>query len=89
MKNKICKLSDLKIGQEAKIISVKAQNKVIRKHLLDMGMIKGTIVRIEKIAPMGDPIDISLRGYELCIRKLDLERIEVEMVEDCIGWKSK
>lgn len=74
------KLSNLKIGQKAKIISINVNDKAIKRHLLDMGLTRGTIVQIKKIAPMGDPIDISLRSYELCIRKADLMQIEVEMI---------
>jgi len=78
-----CLLSDLMVGQKAKILKLNETNKAIRRHLLDMGMIKDTEVTIKKIAPMGDPIDISLRDYELCIRKADLSKIEVEVVK----WK--
>jgi len=76
-----CLLSDLMVGQKAKILKLNETNKAIRRHLLDMGMIKDTEVTIKKIAPMGDPIDISLRDYELCIRKADLSKIEVEVVK--------
>ena len=76
-----CVLSDLKVGQTAKILKLNETNKAIRRHLLDMGIIKDTEVTIKKIAPMGDPIDISLRDYELCIRKADLSKIEVEVVK--------
>lgn len=76
-----CVLSDLKVGQTAKILKLNETNKAIRRHLLDMGMIRDTKVTIKKIAPMGDPIDISLRDYELCIRKADLSKIEVEVVK--------
>ena len=76
-----CVLSDLKVGQTAKVLKLNETNKAIRRHLLDMGIIKGTEVTIKKIAPMGDPIDISLRDYELCIRKADLNKIEVEVVK--------
>ena len=76
-----CVLSDLKVGQKARILKLKETNKAIRRHLLDMGLIKDTEVTIKKIAPMGDPIDISLRDYELCIRKADLRKIEVEVVK--------
>ena len=76
-----CVLSDLNVGQTAKIIKLNETNKAIRRHLLDMGIIRDTEVSIKKIAPMGDPIDISLRDYELCIRKADLEKIEVEVVK--------
>lgn len=76
-----CVLSDLKVGQVAKILKLNETNKAIRRHLLDMGMTRDTIVAIKKIAPMGDPIDISLRDYELCIRKADLSKIDVEVVK--------
>lgn len=74
-----CKLSELKIGQTAKVLNLKEENKAIRRHLLDMGVTRGVNIAIKKIAPMGDPIDISLRDYELCLRKEDLKKIEVEV----------
>ena len=76
-----CLLSDLRVGQIAKILKLNETNRAIRRHLLDMGMTRDAIVTIKKIAPMGDPIDISLRDYELCIRKTDLSKIEVEVVK--------
>ena len=75
-----CVLADLKVGQKAKVLKLNETNKVIRRHLLDMGITRDTIVTVKKIAPMGDPIDISLRDYELCICKSDLSKIEVEVV---------
>lgn len=82
MKNvgNICNLSELKIGQVAKIIENKVTNKNIRRHLFDMGFIVGTEVKVKKIAPMGDPIDIELRGYEIAVKKADLKQIEVEVI---------
>lgn len=77
----ICKLSDLKVGQRAKVLKLEISNKQIRRHLLDMGITRDTKVYIKKIAPMGDPIDIALRDYELAIRKADLQMIEVEVIE--------
>ena len=74
-------LSDLKIGQKAKILKLNVSNKEIRRHLLDMGLTRGTIVKIKKKAPFGDPIDIELRDYQLCISKSDLSQIEVEVVK--------
>lgn len=74
-------LSDLKVGQKGKVLQIKITNKQIKRHLLDMGITRGTVVEIKKIAPMGDPIDIKLRDYELCIRKADLQQIEVQMME--------
>jgi Fe2+ transport system protein FeoA len=73
-------LSELNVGQKAKILKLNVQNKEIRRHLLDMGLTRGTKVEIKKKAPMGDPIDIKLRDYELCISKSDLSQIEVEVV---------
>ena len=77
---KKCVLSDLKVGQRARVLKLNETNKAIRRHLLDMGITQGTVVTIKKIAPMGDPIDIALRDYELCICKGDLSKIEVEII---------
>ena len=78
----ICELSELKIGQTAIVKKLKIQDKQIRRHLLDMGIKRGVKVKIKKIAPMGDPIDIELRGYQLAIRKADLKLIEVEVTKE-------
>ena len=75
------KLDELKVGQKAKVIKLDVENKEIRRHLLDMGITRGVEVKIKKITPMGDPSDIELRDYELCIRKADLNKIEVEVVK--------
>lgn len=75
-----CLLSDLGVGQRAKVLKINETNKAIRRHLLDMGITRDTEVTVKKIAPMGDPIDISLRDYELCICKADLSQIEVEVI---------
>lgn len=82
MKNKDekCNLAELKVGQKAKVTKLNITNKAIKRHLLDMGITRGVEIKIKKIAPMGDPIDIELRDYELCIRKADLEKIEVEVL---------
>ena len=74
-------LSKLNVGQKAKIVKLNVENKEIRRHLLDMGLTRGTKIEIKKKAPMGDPIDIKLRDYELCISKSDLSQIEVEVVD--------
>ena len=74
-------LSRLNVGQKAKIVKLDVHNKEIRRHLLDMGLTRGTKVEIRKKAPMGDPIDIKLRDYELCISKSDLSQIEVEVIQ--------
>lgn len=74
-------LSDLKIGQVAKVLALHSDNKALRRRLLDMGITKGVEVTIKKIAPLGDPIDIELRGYELCIRKSDMQNIDIEVIK--------
>lgn len=75
-----CNLSELKVGQKAKVLKLNEENKAIRRHLLDMGITRGVEITIKKVAPMGDPVDIELRDYELCLRKEDLTKIEVEVI---------
>ncbi|MDR0992139.1 MAG: ferrous iron transport protein A [Ruminococcus sp.] len=70
-------LNDIKIGQSAKVIDVSG-NAALRRHILDMGVTKGTDVTIKKAAPLGDPIQISVRGYELSLRRDDAKLISVE-----------
>ena len=74
-------LSELKVGQRARVEKLEVQDKEIRRHLLDMGVTRGVVVEIKKIAPMGDPIDIKIRDYELCISKSDLSQIKVEVIK--------
>ena len=86
MKNKVLKkgdkahLSDLKIGQRAKVLGLHLDKPELRRHLLDMGITKGTEILIKKVAPRGDPVDIELRGYELCIRKEEMKNIDIEVL---------
>ena len=72
-------LDQVAVGTEVKIIAVGGEGQ-LRVRLLDMGLIPQTVVRVQKVAPMGDPIEIHLRGYELTIRKEDAARIEVEQI---------
>lgn len=80
-KGQECHLSDLKIGQKAIVLGFHLDKPEVRRHLLDMGITKGTEILIKKVAPMGDPVDIELRGYELCIRKEEMKNIDVEVIE--------
>lgn len=73
-------LDQLAIGKSAKILAVGGEG-ALRCRLLDMGLIPRTLVTLRKVAPMGDPIEIHLRGYELTIRAQDAQKIEVEAVE--------
>ncbi|MBQ9267330.1 MAG: ferrous iron transport protein A [Clostridia bacterium] len=73
------RLSSLKVGQSGKIILVDVADKKVKQHLLDMGLVRGTRVKVKKIAPSGSPIDIELRGYELCVGRKELDNIIVEI----------
>jgi Fe2+ transport system protein FeoA len=72
-------LRDLKIGQSGRVISVGGE-RVLRRRLLDMGITPGTIITVKKAAPMGDPIELLLRGYVLSLRLDDAERITIEEI---------
>lgn len=69
-------LDELKIGNKAEITAVGGKG-ALRLRLLDMGLIPGTAVTVVKTAPLGDPIEISVRGYSLTIRKSDAANIEI------------
>lgn len=71
-------LDQIAVGGEVKIMKVGGEGE-LRCRLLDMGLIPKTVVKVQKVAPMGDPIEIHLRGYELTIRKEDAAKIEVIM----------
>lgn len=70
-------LDKLPIGASAKIITVGGED-ALRCRLLDMGLTPGTVVMVRKVAPMGDPIELHLRSYELTLRLDDAKKIEVE-----------
>ena len=70
-------LKDVKIGQSAKVVKLHGEG-AVRRRIMDMGMTKGVIVKVRKVAPLGDPIEVTLRGYELSLRKDDAAMIEVE-----------
>ena len=71
-------LDKLPLGQEA-VITVVGGEGALRCRLLDMGLIPKTRVRVEKIAPLGDPLELRVRGYSLSLRKEDAGKIEVEV----------
>ena len=70
-------LNDLKVGESGVIRTVGGEG-ALRLRLLDMGLIPRTAVMLQKVAPLGDPMEITVRGYELTLRKADCEKIEVE-----------
>ena len=72
-------LKDLEIGQSAKVIKVGGAG-ALRQHFLDMGVIPGTEVTVVKLAPMGDPMELQIHGYELTIRIDDAKKIEIIVI---------
>ncbi|MDW7971735.1 MAG: FeoA family protein [Thermodesulfovibrio sp.] len=74
------RLSELKVGQKAKIISINTRG-IIKKRLMDMGVLSGELLKVEKVAPLGDPIDIVIKNYHLSLRKSEAQEIEVEVIE--------
>ncbi len=69
-------LKETAIGSTVTIVKVHGEG-AVRRRIMDMGMTKGTEVYVRKVAPLGDPIEVTVRGYELSIRKADAEMIEV------------
>ena len=70
-------LKDVKVGETVKVVKVSGGGP-IRRRIMDMGIIRGTSVLVRKVAPLGDPIEVTVRGYELSLRRDDVEIIEVE-----------
>ena len=70
-------LRDVKIGQTAVITRLHGEG-ALKRRIMDMGLTKGTEVYVRKVAPLGDPLELTVRGYELSVRKGDAELIEVE-----------
>lgn len=70
-------LRDVPVGGNAKVVKLHGEG-AVKRRIMDMGVTKGVDVYVRKVAPLGDPIEVSVRGYELSIRKADAEMIEVE-----------
>ena len=70
-------LKDIKVGGSCRVVKLHGEG-AIRRRIMDMGITKGVEVRVRKFAPLGDPIELTVRGYELSIRKADAAMIEVE-----------
>ena len=72
-------LKEAKIGETVRVVKIHGEG-AIKRRIMDMGLTKGVEVYIRKVAPLGDPIEVTVRGYELSLRKADAEQIEVEEV---------
>lgn len=70
-------LKDVKVGEDAVVVRLHGEG-AIKRRIMDMGLTRGTQVHVRKVAPLGDPMELTVRGYELSIRKADAEMIEVE-----------
>jgi ferrous iron transport protein A len=73
-------LSDMKVGTKGRIIKVSSGEKVYRQRLIAMGLLPGTEFEIHRIAPLGDPIEILVRGYALSLRKAEANILQIEGV---------
>jgi ferrous iron transport protein A len=71
-------LDTLIIGQQAKIIRIQA-DKAIKRRMLDMGLVRGEIIKIKSMAPLGDPIEVVIKNYQLSLRKIEAQQITVEV----------
>ena len=70
-------LREARVGQTVKVVKVHGEGPV-RRRIMDMGITKGQSIYVRKVAPLGDPMEITIRNYELSVRKADCEMIEVE-----------
>ncbi len=70
-------LKEAKVGSTVKVVQINGGG-AIKRRIMDMGLTKGTEVHIRKVAPLGDPVEVTVRGYELSLRKADAEIIEVQ-----------
>lgn len=70
-------LKDVKVGETAVIVRLHGEG-AVKRRIMDMGLTRGTEVHVRKVAPLGDPMELTVRGYELSVRKADAEMIEVQ-----------
>ena len=70
-------LGDVKVGESSTIVNLHGEG-ALRRHLMDLGLIKGASFKVVKVAPLGDPVEINVRGYELSIRKEEAAVVEVQ-----------
>ncbi|MBS5737125.1 MAG: ferrous iron transport protein A [Clostridiales bacterium] len=70
-------LRQVKVGDNVKVVKLHGEG-AVKRRIMDMGITKGVDIHIRKVAPLGDPVEVTVRGYELSIRKADAEMIEIE-----------
>ncbi len=75
----VVNLKDLKPGQKAKVVKIKARGDTNRR-IVEMGVTPGALIEVERVAPLGDPVDVKVKGYHLSLRKAEAEGIDVEII---------
>ena len=70
-------LKDVKVGETAVVVRLHGEG-AVKRRIMDMGLTRGTEVHVRKVSPLGDPMELTVRGYELSVRKADAEMIEVQ-----------
>jgi len=70
-------LRDVKVGETVKVVKLHGEG-AVKRRIMDMGVTKGVEVYVRKVAPLGDPVEVTVRSYELSLRKADAEMIEIE-----------
>ncbi len=69
-------LKEVKVGQTCKVVKLHGEG-AVKRRIMDMGITKGVEIKVQKVAPLGDPMEVTVRGYQLSIRKADAEMVEV------------
>ncbi|MBR1905382.1 MAG: ferrous iron transport protein A [Clostridiales bacterium] len=70
-------LRQVKVGETVKVVKLSGEG-AVKRRIMDMGITKGVEIYVRKVAPLGDPVEVTVRGYELSLRKADAEMVEVE-----------
>ena len=74
-------LREARVGETVKVVKVHGEGPV-RRRIMDMGITKGQAIKVIRVAPLGDPMEVTVRNYQLSVRKADAEMVEVELVEE-------
>lgn len=70
-------LKEVKVGESVKVVKLHGEG-AVKRRIMDMGITKGVEIFVRKVAPLGDPVEVTVRGYELSLRKADAEMVEIE-----------
>lgn len=73
-------LKEVKPGMRVRVLVIRGEG-AVKRRIMDMGITKGVVMEVRKVAPLGDPVEITVRGYELSVRRHDAEIVEVEVVK--------